>query len=184
MAHSDRQPLGAGRVRQPPLPQLADVGDPANTQERLVAIDAETGKVVWEQRFSLYLSDVPQHRAVVGVAGGRSGNRQHLRVHRRPRSLSASSPDGKVLWDRSLPDEYGAVTTHGGRTTSPIIEGDKVILNALILAWGDLEPHRQPLLRVRQEDRPDGLDQLAAGAALRHQLLDADRRRPSTARAR
>jgi outer membrane protein assembly factor BamB len=38
-------------------------GDPANTQERLVAIDAETGKVVWEKRFSQYLSDVPQHRA-------------------------------------------------------------------------------------------------------------------------
>ena len=30
------------------------------------------------------------------------------------------------------------MTTHGGRTTSPIVEGDKVILNALILAWGDL----------------------------------------------
>ncbi len=38
-------------------------GDIANTQERLVALDAETGKVVWERRFSLYLSDVPQHRS-------------------------------------------------------------------------------------------------------------------------
>ena len=38
-------------------------GDPTATQERLIAIDAETGKVVWERRFSLYLSDVPQHRA-------------------------------------------------------------------------------------------------------------------------
>src|SRR6187402_1729049 len=38
-------------------------GDLANTQERLVALDAETGKVVWEKRFSLYLSDVPQHRS-------------------------------------------------------------------------------------------------------------------------
>ena len=48
------------------------------------------------------------------------------------------SPDGKPLWDRSLPEDYGAVTTHGGRTTSPIIDGDKVILNTLMLAWGDL----------------------------------------------
>jgi outer membrane protein assembly factor BamB len=48
------------------------------------------------------------------------------------------APDGRILWDRSLPDEYGAVTTHGGRTTSPIVDGDKVILNALVLAWGDL----------------------------------------------
>jgi outer membrane protein assembly factor BamB len=43
-----------------------------------------------------------------------------------------------VLWDRSLPEDYGAVTTHGGRTTSPIIHGDTVILNTLLLAWGDL----------------------------------------------
>ncbi len=48
------------------------------------------------------------------------------------------SPDGKILWDRSLPEEYGAVTTHGGRTASPIIVGDKVVLNTLLLAWGDL----------------------------------------------
>ena len=42
---------------------------------------------------------------------------------------------------------------------------------------GRSQPHRQSLLRVRQEDRPDDLDQLAAGAPLRHQLFDADRRR-------
>ena len=35
-------------------------GDLANTQERLVALDAETGKIVWERRFSLYLSDEQQ----------------------------------------------------------------------------------------------------------------------------
>jgi outer membrane protein assembly factor BamB len=50
--------------------------------------------------------------------------------------LLAFAPDGKLLWDRSLPEEYGAITTHGGRTTSPIIEGDKIILNALIQNWG------------------------------------------------
>ena len=86
MAHAVRQPLVAGRVRQPPLPQTTTSAIIANTQERLVALDAETGKVVWERRFSLYLSDVPQHRAGVGVAGGRSGDRQHLHVHRRARS--------------------------------------------------------------------------------------------------
>ena len=34
-------------------------GNPAMTQERLIAIDAETGKVAWERRFNLFLSDVP-----------------------------------------------------------------------------------------------------------------------------
>ena len=112
-------------------------GDPAATQERLIAIDAETGKVVWERRFSLFLSDVPQHRAswASPAVDPETGNVYLFTV---AAQLVCVSPDGKLLWDRSLTDEYGAVTTHGGRTTSPIIEGDKVILNTLILAWGDL----------------------------------------------
>ena len=113
------------------------VGDLANTQERLVAIDAETGKVVWEKRFSQYLSDVPQHRAswASPAVDPETGN---IYVFTVAAQLICVAPDGKIVWDRSLPDEYGAVTTHGGRTTSPIVEGDKVILNALVLAWGDL----------------------------------------------
>ena len=112
-------------------------GDPASTQERLIAIDAETGKVVWERRFSLFLSDVPQHRAswASPAVDPETGNVYLFTV---AAQLVCVSPDGKVLWDRSLTDEYGAVTTHGGRTTSPIIDGDKLILNTLILAWGDL----------------------------------------------
>ena len=112
-------------------------GDPSATQERLIAIDAETGKVVWERRFSLFLSDVPQHRSswASPAVDPETGNIYLFTV---AAQLVCVSPDGKVVWDRSLTDEYGAVTTHGGRTTSPIIEGDKVILNSLILAWGDL----------------------------------------------
>ena len=112
-------------------------GDPSGTQERLIAIDAESGKIVWERRFSLFLSDVPQHRAswASPAVDPETGNVYLFTV---AAQLVCVSPDGKVLWDRSLTEEYGAVTTHGGRTTSPIIEGDKVILNTLILAWGDL----------------------------------------------
>jgi outer membrane protein assembly factor BamB len=112
-------------------------GDPASTQERLVALDAETGKLVWEQRVSLYLSDVPQHRAswASPAVDPETGNVYLFTV---AAELVCVSPEGKILWSRSLTDEYGAVTTHGGRTTSPIVDGDKVVLNALILAWGDL----------------------------------------------
>ena len=112
-------------------------GDVATTQERLVALDAETGKLLWERRFSVYLSDVPQHRAAWAspTVDPETGN---IFVFTVGAQLSAVAPDGKVLWDRSLPEEYGAVTTHGGRTTSPIVHDDKVILNTLMLAWGDL----------------------------------------------
>jgi outer membrane protein assembly factor BamB len=113
------------------------VGDPAHTQERLVALDAETGKLLWERRFNIYLSDVPQHRAgwASPAVDPATGN---IYVFTVGAQLFCTSPDGKPLWDRSLVEDFGAVTTHGGRTTSPIVEGDLIVLNALVLAWGDL----------------------------------------------
>jgi outer membrane protein assembly factor BamB len=112
-------------------------GSVDTTQERLVAIDAESGKVVWERRFSIYLSDVPQHRSAWAspAVDPETGN---IYVFTVGAQLFALSPEGKILWDRSMPEDYGAVTTHGGRTTSPIIYNDKIILNTLMLAWGDL----------------------------------------------
>ena len=90
-----------------------------------------TGKTVWERRFSVYLTDVPEHRVALGFAGGRSRRRATSTRSRSERSSSRFSPDGKMLWERSMIDEYGAVTTHGGRTVSPVIDGDKVVINVL-----------------------------------------------------
>ena len=80
----------------------------ANTQERLVALDAETGKLVWEHRFSIYLSDVPQHRAGWASPAVDPGDRQRLRVHRR-RAV-----------DRALARRQGAVGPLAAlKTTAP-----------------------------------------------------------------
>ena len=115
--------------------QTSTTGDSALTQERLVAVDADSGKVVWDQKVSVYLSDVPQHRAAWAspAVDRETGTIYMFTVGAQ---LLAFAPDGKVIWERSLPEEYGAISTHGGRTTSPIVEGDKVIVNALIQNWG------------------------------------------------
>jgi outer membrane protein assembly factor BamB len=112
-------------------------GDVSKTQERLVAVDVTTGRVVWERAISQYLSDVPQHRAAWAspTVDAATGN---IIVFTISAELLAFSPSGDILWTRSLPEEYGAITTHGGRTTSPIIDGDKIILNTLLQGWGDL----------------------------------------------
>lgn len=117
--------------------QTTTSGDVSLTQERLVAVDTNSGKVLWEHRLSQYLSDVPQHRAAWAspAVDPQSGNIFMFTVSA---ELVAFSPQGEVLWKRSLPEEYGAITTHGGRTTSPIVEGDMVILNTLLQGWGDL----------------------------------------------
>ena len=113
------------------------VGTGDSVQERLVALDANTGKLVWEQRLNVFHSDVPAHRTgwaspsvdpdtgvvyTFGVGG----------------LLTATTPAGKPHWHRSLTEEYGLVSTHGGRTVSPMIEGNLVIVNALCVGWGDL----------------------------------------------
>ena len=50
--------------------------------------------------------------------------------------MLALSKDGKLLWDRSIGEEFAAFTTHGGRTTSPIVDGNLVIVSAAISSWG------------------------------------------------
>src|SRR4029453_5921774 len=94
-----------------------------------------TGKVLWEYRFSVGLSDVPPHRVgwASPVADPDTGNIYALGVAGK---LLALSPQGKLIWQGLLVEEYGVVTAHGGRTTTPIIEGDLLILNALMAAWG------------------------------------------------
>jgi outer membrane protein assembly factor BamB len=112
-------------------------GDAATTQERVMCLDVDTGKVLWERKFSIYLSDVPQHRAgwASPAADPETGNIYAFTVGA---ELVALSRDGKVLWSRSLSEEFGAITTHGGRTVSPIIDGQNVIVNTLNVGWGDM----------------------------------------------
>lgn len=115
----------------------APAGPEERRQERLVALDATTGKTVWEKQFNVFLTDVPAHRVAwaspsvdpaTGIIYTFAGNA----------TLRATSPDGKLLWERGLIEDFGAITTHGGRTPSPVIDGDLVIVSALTSGWGTL----------------------------------------------
>jgi outer membrane protein assembly factor BamB len=110
-------------------------GRGANLQERVMALDASTGKVVWEYKFNVFQSDVPPHR--VGwpspAADPETGNIYALGVGA---NLIALSRDGKLLWERSIGEEFAAFTTHGGRTMSPLVDGGLVIVSAAVSNWG------------------------------------------------
>jgi outer membrane protein assembly factor BamB len=110
-------------------------GEGAMMQERLMCFHADTGKLLWEHKYNLFTSDVPPHRIawaspVVDPATGNvfafSGNGL----------LMSFSRDGKPLWERSLAEEFGMWTTHGGRVSSPIIDGDQLIVSGLMFSWG------------------------------------------------
>src|SRR5439155_5190948 len=104
-------------------------------QERVMALDADTGKAVWEYKFNIFQSDVPAHRVgwASPAADPETGNIYALSVGA---EVIALSKDGKPLWNRSLGEEWAAFTTHGGRTMSPLVDGDLVIVSAAISSWG------------------------------------------------
>ena len=104
-------------------------------QERLMCFNADNGKLLWEHRFNVYLSDVPPHRVgwASPVGDPVTGNVYALGVGG---TLLALSREGKVVWERSLGEDFGLLTTHGGRTVSPIIDGDLVITSGVTFQWG------------------------------------------------
>jgi outer membrane protein assembly factor BamB len=104
-------------------------------QERVMCFNADTGKLLWEHRFNVYLSDVPPHRVgwASPVGDPTTGN---IYVFGVGGSLIGLNRDGKVLWERSLGEDFGLLTTHGGRTVSPIIDGDLVIVSGVTFQWG------------------------------------------------
>ena len=101
-----------------------------------MALDADTGKVVWEYKFNIFQSDVPPHRVgwASPAADPETGNIYAL--ERAARRSIALSKDGKLLWERSIGEEFAAFTTHGGRTMSPLVDGDLVIVSAAVSNWG------------------------------------------------
>jgi len=106
-------------------------------QERVMCLEADTGKVVWEYKFNVFQSDVPPHRVgwASPAADLETGNVYALGAGA---TVVALSKEGKLLWDRSVGEEFAAFTTHGGRTMSPLIDGDLVIVNAAVSNWGTM----------------------------------------------
>src|SRR5712671_1230643 len=122
-------------------------------QERVIALDADTGKVVWEYKFNIFQSDVPAHRIgwASPAADPETGNIYALSGGAQ---VMALSKDGKLLWNRSIGEEFAAFTTHGGRTMSPLVDGDLVIVSAAISSWGTAgnRSHRLVALDKRTGD--------------------------------
>lgn len=110
--------------------------EPEKAREKVVCLDGESGEVLWEKAFNVYLSDVPIER--VGwssvVADAESGNVFVLGVCGYFACLNGAT--GDVVWDKSLHEEYGLLSTYGGRTNFPIVHENNVIVNSVVIGWG------------------------------------------------
>ncbi|HID23827.1 MAG TPA: pyrrolo-quinoline quinone, partial [Planctomycetaceae bacterium] len=121
--------------------------------EKVVCLDAETGERIWENRFNVYLSDVPDTRvgwsSVVGDP--ETGNVFALGVCGYFQCLDGVT--GRTLWSHSLCEEYGLLSTYGGRTGFPIVHDELVIVGAIIIGWGEMA---KPAHRFLAFDKRNG----------------------------
>jgi outer membrane protein assembly factor BamB len=105
--------------------------------EKVICLDARTGKKLWENIFDVYLSDVPAER--VGwsaVAADPASNT--VFAHGVCGVFTAiDAATGKTKWQRSLHEEFGFLSTYGGRTNIPVVFEDLVIASAVVIGWGD-----------------------------------------------
>ena len=150
-----RQPLVAGGVRQSRLHQHGGRGPRAHAGAARGA-----GRPDREAAVGAAVQPLPERRAAasrrVGVARGRSGHREHLRVHRRRaavlrvagRQAALGSIARGGLRRRHHPRRPDDVADHRGRSRRAQHAGARV---------GRSQSPGQPLLRLRQADRAHGV---------------------------
>ena len=105
--------------------------------EKVLCLDAATGKKLWENVFNVYLSDVPAERvgwsAVVADPATNT-----VFAHGVCGVFTAiDAATGMTKWQRSLHEEFGFLSTYGGRTNVPVVFEDLVIASAVVTGWGD-----------------------------------------------
>ncbi len=128
-------------------------GETPTEAEKVICADAATGEILWENIFNVYLSDVPDTRvAWSNVVGDPSTNRIYAQgVCGLFQCIDAET--GETVWSRSLHEEFGLLSTYGGRTNTPILLDDLVIISAVTIGWGETA---RPAHRFLAFDKSDG----------------------------
>ncbi len=115
------------------------LGEDADLQEGVACFDAETGKKLWQQLYNDFISDTVYTRYATATPAidPETGN---VFAQGTQGILAGFTPDGKLLWKRSLMEEFGRLTFPNARTASPVIDGDLVITRGITANWGAQGP--------------------------------------------
>jgi outer membrane protein assembly factor BamB/plastocyanin len=112
------------------------IGSGETRQEVVACYDAGTGRLLWQRPLDVYLTAVPFSRVGWGSLGAdpETGNVYALGVGG---LLFCFDRDGRTVWSRSLTEEFGLISGVGGRTHSPLVDEDRLILSFVNAGWGD-----------------------------------------------
>ncbi len=105
--------------------------------EKIICLDAVTGELIWENVYNVFLSDLPAER--VGWSNV-CGDPETDRIY----ALGAcclfqciDGKTGKTIWSRSLSEQFGMLSTYGGRTNTPVVFEDLVIISGVTTGWDE-----------------------------------------------
>ena len=115
------------------------LGEDADLQEGVACFDAETGKKLWQHLYNDFLSDTIYKRYATSSAAvdPETGD---VFMQGTQGILAGFDAGGKLLWQRSLMEEYGRLTFPNSRTASPVIDKDLVITRGITANWGAQGP--------------------------------------------
>jgi len=120
---------------------IGRVGEGVEKQETVACFDAASGAKRWERRHNVYHTTVAYNRVGWASLAGdpETGN---IYAHGVAGQLIAFDKDGEVLWERFLTEEFGRASGYGGRTQTPIVWGDQLLLTFVSVGWGEQSPPR------------------------------------------
>jgi outer membrane protein assembly factor BamB len=110
--------------------------------EGVACWDARDGKKLWERRFPVYNTTIPFSR--VGWANVTADPETgYLYAQNGDGHLLCLDREGKTVWERRLGEEMGRSSGYGGRTHTPLVDGQNLIMSVVGTGWGDLSALRQ-----------------------------------------
>jgi len=131
---------------------ITPVGTGAGLRERVICLEAETGRTLWEHSFNVFDTDVVENRlGWTALVGDRETG--YVYAHASGGEFLCYDRDGKLIWKVSMTEEFGRISGYGGRLHTPIIDEDRVIISFMSSSWGD---HAKPLHRYVAFDKRTG----------------------------
>ena len=132
-----------------------DSAGTAQDGEKVVCLNAATGETIWENKFNVYLSDVPAERVAWSnlTVDPETGDVFALGVCGLFQCIDGET--GETKWQHSMHEEYGLLSTYGGRTNHPILHENNVLITAVFIGWGDkAKPQDQYIAFDKRNGQP------------------------------
>ena len=107
------------------------------TQEALTCMDEKTGKILWQHLNNMFQTDAPFHRLGWSSPVGDPDTGNVYGMGTQCTLVCCDGKTGKLVWQHQMTEEFGLISTFGGRTASPAVDGDLLYITGVSFGWGD-----------------------------------------------